>query len=128
MKQGEWYWHELMTTDTRTAGEFYTTLLGWGVKDMPMGAGEPYKLWTMPGAAAGASHGGMMKITPEMKGVPPHWMIYVKVDNVDDRAQKVTQLGGKVEHGPVDVPGVGRFVVISDPAGAHIALMTPANQ
>lgn len=124
-KHGEWYWHELMTTDPRTASEFYKTLLGWGVKEMPMGGPEPYRLWTMPGAAPDQSHGGMMKIGPEMGGAPSHWMVYVKVDNVDDAAKRVPQLGGKILVPPTDVPGVGRFVIVQDPTGAAISLMTP---
>jgi hypothetical protein len=58
-------------------------------------------------------------------GVPPHWLVYITVDDVDASADKVTKHGGKILMPAIDVPNVGRFVVIADPQGAAIALMTP---
>jgi predicted enzyme related to lactoylglutathione lyase len=51
-------------------------------------------------------------------------MSYVAVDDVDDSARRVGELGGKVVVPPVDIPNVGRFCVISDPTGASISLIT----
>ena len=41
---------------------------------------------------------------------------------MDESAQQVTRLGGRVLHGPEDIPEVGRFAVIQDPQGAVICL------
>jgi predicted enzyme related to lactoylglutathione lyase len=39
--QGDWFWHELHTTDAKKAADFYGKILGWKTREMPMGPGEP---------------------------------------------------------------------------------------
>jgi predicted enzyme related to lactoylglutathione lyase len=58
--------------------------------------------------------------------VPSHWMSYITVDDVDALLGKVTELGGQVLFGPMDIPKVGRFVTIMDPTGAAVSLITLA--
>jgi len=55
-------------------------------------------------------------------GTPPHWLPYMAVEDVDSSADKVKQLGGKVLHGPVDIPNVGRFATVADPQGAVFSI------
>ena len=122
---GQFYWNELMTTDTDAATSFYTDVVGWGTDSMPMpgDGGGTYHLWT----AGGNPAGGMMKMDgPQFEGVPPHWMCYVNVADVDACAAKVEGAGGKVAAAPFDVPGVGRIAIIFDPTGAALGLITPA--
>jgi predicted enzyme related to lactoylglutathione lyase len=63
-----------------------------------------------------------MAIPSEAKagGMPPSWGSYVTVTDVDAVARKAAELGGKVVHGPQDIPGVGRMAVIVDPQGAAL--------
>jgi len=102
------------------AKKFYSELIGWNPADSGM-PGMDYTLFK----AGDKSHAGMMAMPSEIpKEVPPHWMAYIAVDDVDAAAKKVEQLGGKILHGPEDVPGVGRFCTIADPTGAVVSLMT----
>jgi len=117
-KHGTFCWNELITTDTDKAGNFYSTLLGWEKATMP--GGMPYTLFKADGKDAG----GMMARMPEMGDVPPHWMAYITVDDVDASAKQVEELGGKVLCPPNDIPGVGRFTIIADPIGAAVGLIT----
>ncbi|HRJ77163.1 MAG: hypothetical protein HPKKFMNG_01737 [Planctomycetes bacterium] len=126
-RHGEFMWNELMTRDDERALEFFNKVLGWTHSDWPMGDGKtPYRLVKTPG---GGEHGiaGMMKMTePEFPPqVPPHWMSYIAVDNVDQRAELAKQHGGQLVHGPMDIPNVGRFCIVCDPTGATVAFMTP---
>ncbi len=117
-QHGTFCWNELITTDTDKAGDFYSTLLGWSKTPFP---GEmPYTMFK----AGDKDAGGMMARTPEMGEVPPHWMCYITVDDVDASAKQVEELGGKILCPPTDIPGVGRFVVIADPIGATVGLIT----
>lgn len=117
-EHGTFCWNELMTTDVKAAGEFYSQLLGWSTEDWP---GEmPYTVFKSGDIQAG----GMMARTPEMGEVPPHWMAYIAVDDVNALAEKVESLGGKIFVPPTDIPSVGRFAVIADPTGAAVGLMT----
>jgi predicted enzyme related to lactoylglutathione lyase len=78
--------------------------------------------YRMMSANGQAVCGVMPTNTPEMQGVPPHWSVYIAVDDVDARLAKCQALGAKVVHGPMDVPSVGRMVLIQDPQGAHVWL------
>jgi len=71
--------------------------------------------------------GGIMAMPPEMDGMPPMWGIYVTVDDVDATSGQVEKFGGKIIRPPSDIPGVGRFCVLSDPQGAVISAITYAD-
>ena len=89
---GRFVWHELHTGDRASALKFYTRLFGWETKDVSMGPGEPYGLCLMGGRKDIA--GIQKSMAPA--GVPPHWLPYLAVDDVDASAKKVTSLGGKI--------------------------------
>ena len=109
---GTFCWNELMTKDTAAAKEFYTKLLDWESREMPMPDGA-YTIFK----AGDKDAGGMMAITPEMGEIPSHWMSYIAVDDVEARSKLAGELGGNVLVPPTDIPGVGRFSIIQDPTG-----------
>jgi predicted enzyme related to lactoylglutathione lyase len=95
-----------MPTDTASAAEFYTKVVGWTAKDSGM-PGVDYTILGVPGYDMGVA--GMMQLTEEMKarGIPPHWTGYVAVDDVDAMARKFADNGGTVHHAPEDIPASG---------------------
>jgi predicted enzyme related to lactoylglutathione lyase len=120
-QRGRFVWYDLMTTDPGGAADFYTKIAGWGTQRWE-GSATPYTMWTNRETPLG----GVMQMMPEMAGqMPPHWVGYVGVPDVDDTAAQAQSLGGKVLTPPMDIPEVGRFAVISDPQGAAIAIFTP---
>ena len=68
---------------------------------------------------------GMYQITPEMGPIPPHWMVYFAVNDCDATVQKNTDLGGTVIRPAEDIPHVGRFAILQDPASAVFAVIKP---
>jgi predicted enzyme related to lactoylglutathione lyase len=70
--------------------------------------------------AGGRSNGGMVAMDPA-RGIPPHWLSYLTVDDVDELVQRAPELGAEVLYPPTDMPEVGRFAVIADPTGAAFA-------
>lgn len=121
---GSFIWHELMTPDTDGARAFYSTLIGWDAKDMPM-PGFTYTTFSLPAYPSGVA--GMMALTPELQsqGIPPNWTGYIAVDDVDAMAADYEKAGGAVHRAPEDIPGIGRFAVVADPQGAVVCIMTP---
>jgi predicted enzyme related to lactoylglutathione lyase len=91
-------------------------LTGWGTQPFD----NDYSLWTTGGTPVG----GMFRLGPDQKsqGIPPNWLPYVEVNNVDESASKATSLGGRAVQGPADIPGTGRFAVIADPQGAMFGI------
>jgi predicted enzyme related to lactoylglutathione lyase len=116
---GRFVWYELLTTDIETAKTFYSSVVGWGTADVSR-PGSVYTLFT----AGGATVAGLAKLQPDAQkaGVPPQWMGFVEVGDVDAAAGRVKQLGGTVHVPPTDVPNVSRFSVIADPQMATLAL------
>jgi predicted enzyme related to lactoylglutathione lyase len=119
-------WHELYVPNVDAALDFYGKCFDMGTQDMPspMG-GEAYKMVTVGGTAVG----GAMSTESEMlkaMDIPPHWAVYMSVDDVDARLEKVKANDGTVVVEPMDIPTVGRMALIADPQGAHIWLYKPA--
>jgi predicted enzyme related to lactoylglutathione lyase len=118
-------WNECMTRDAASAKKFYTQLLGWTTENMPMGGETDYILCKNGEDMLG----GIFQMTgPKFEHVPPHWLNYIGTKQVDADAAKVEKLGGKVIVPPTDIPNIGRFCVITDPGGGHIAFYQSASQ
>ena len=122
---GTFFRNELSTTDTGVCKRFYGEVVGWETREMPMPDGNgSYVLWRQ----GDKDVGGMFKMSgTQFDGVPPNWMSYIAVDDIDAAAGKVASAGGKTVIEPITIPGIGRLAVIADPTGAVIALMTPAD-
>jgi len=118
MGNGTPCWFELSTRGVAKAEAFYKAVFGWSVK---VDADEIYREISAPGAPM--PMGGMMELKAQQGPVPPHWLIYFTVDDCDGDAQRTKALGGKVIVPPMDIPKVGRFAVLADPAGATFAII-----
>jgi predicted enzyme related to lactoylglutathione lyase len=121
-RRGKFVWYELMTTDPDAAKKFYTDVVGWKTAPFEHATGMEYTMW-LKGKTPDTAVGGLMVLPEEARkgGVPPHWIGYVAVPDVDKTATRAVELGGRVVHGPEDIPEVGRFVILADPQGAVIA-------
>ena len=118
---GDTSWHELMTTDPDAALRFYQDVFGWQPDEaMDMGEMGTYQMFKRPQGAGRI--GGIMKKPAQMANVPPNWQLYFRVPNVDAAAERITQAGGKVINGPMDVPDGDRVLNALDPQGAAFGL------
>lgn len=119
--RGRFVWHELMTTDTDAASDFYSRVVPWKAEDSGM---PSYSLW-MSGKVRAA---GLMALpADDGSATPPHWIIYIGTPDVDATVEAAEKLGGKVLKVASDIPNVGRFAVLSDPQGAAFAVFTPSS-
>jgi predicted enzyme related to lactoylglutathione lyase len=109
-RPGTFCWDELHTKDLAGAKKFYGAVFGWTGF-----AGEHDEYWHWKNADKDI--GGM---TTHMGGpnVPPHWLAYLAVSDVDGVTKRVEALGGKVTMPAMEIPKVGRFSVVEDPTGA----------
>lgn len=113
---GEFSWVELATKDLDGALAFYGELFGWTLSnDMDMGPNGIYRIF----ARNGEMMGGMYAISEAMP-MPPSWMYYVRVPDLDAAAAAVTAHGGNIFQPPIDIPG-GRIFMATDPQGAAFA-------
>ena len=118
-------WSELSTRDTKGAIAFYTQLFGWKAKT----GGEGVNAYTEC-TPAGANYpvAGMIDIAAfgdRGAHVPPNWMPYFQVTDVDASFAKAKSLGAEVGVPPTAIDNVGRFAVVADPQGAMFSLFQP---
>ncbi|CAN5365679.1 VOC family protein [soil metagenome] len=114
-QQGQFCWNELMTANPSKAKSFYGDLFGWKNEEHEVGD----NIYTMFQNVMA----GMMQIPQgQEKEIPPHWLSYVYVNDVDAMVAKAKSLGAQIKV-PVTAAGdFGRFAIIVDPTGAHLGL------
>lgn len=114
---GEFCWNELMTPDPKKAQAFYEGLFGWTSTEHDMG-GKTYTMFMNGDKGLG----GMLQTPEDKANIPPHWMSYISVEDIEKATEKAKSLGGTVMVPKTTVPEMGCFVILQDPTGAHIAL------
>lgn len=124
-KFGEFCWTELATPNVQAAKDFYGKTFGWKFVDHDMGN----MTYTMIKMNDKKELGGIWSIPKDKQNeIPPHWMVYILVDNVDESLKKASQNGATILKSATDVADFGRMGIIIDPTGAHIALWQSLRQ
>jgi predicted enzyme related to lactoylglutathione lyase len=112
-------WRELHAADGKAALDFYARQFGWKeASQFDMGPMGVYRLFDN-----GHEQGGVM--TKTSQGPGPCWLYYFNVEAADAAAARVTAKGGKVLHGPHEVPGGSFAMQCLDRDGAMFGLVAP---
>jgi predicted enzyme related to lactoylglutathione lyase len=120
--RGKLVWYEHLTTDMKAAESFYNAVVGWDVS--PFEANPiPYDILTAPD---GEQIGGVMTL-PDGMNVPPHWVMYVGVDKLEDAVADIERHGGSAMSPVIEVPEVGRIRTMLDPQKAMFSIIEPAS-
>jgi predicted enzyme related to lactoylglutathione lyase len=115
---GALVWNELASPDLDASSAFYSGLFGWTIAPFE-GSPEPY----LSIKVGEANNGG---IRPNQDpGPPPHWLVYFGVEDLDAALARVSELGGTVHAGPIDIQ-IAKIAIVGDPQGAIFALYAGA--
>lgn len=121
--RGRFVWHELMAAEPLTAARFYANVVGWRTEAWSQ---DPsYMFFTLDEV-----HKAGLFLQPHEErqaGIPPYWLTYIGIADVDETLRTAIGLGATNLHGPEDIPTIGRFAVLRDPQGATFAIFTPFN-
>ncbi|MFI5667063.1 VOC family protein [Streptomyces sp. NPDC051704] len=117
-EHGALIWNELSTGDVAAASAFYSAVLPMGTAKSQMPGAEEYTEFTVAGRAVG----GMMDLASMPTGVPPHWLPYFAVDDVDSVQAAAVRAGGAVKAPAFDM-AAGRMAVLADPQGGTFAVI-----
>lgn len=114
---GQWIWSALLATDPGPEAGFYQNLCGFEVypseerQDHLILASGDYARASVNRLWAGAA-------------VPhPHWLPFLRVDNVDKTVAEATAEGGRVLVAPHTDPRGQKVALLSDPTGAPVGIM-----
>ena len=113
-------WNELATSDPDSAINFYKRHFGWHQEgDMDMGPMGTYRFLQHGGIGIGA-------VMPRMPQMPVSlWGYYFGVDDIDRAAKAVTDGGGTILMGPMEIPGGEFSLNAMDPQQASFGLVGP---
>ena len=113
-------WADLTVEHADMVRDFYKEVVGWTTTDVDMGGYSDYCM-NQPGD--GKSTAGVCHARGTNKGLPPVWLMYITVEDLEKSKARAVELGGKVLHESGGEKN--RFCVIEDPAGAVAALYQP---
>ena len=124
--------HFEMPYDNRERmAKFYKSAFGWRTEML----GEDMDKYVVATTTAtgddhrpkepGAINGGFYAKKADWPAQYPS--VVIAVDDIQDAARKVKQAGGKVLGEPVEIPGIGEYVSITDTEGNRVALLKPRN-
>jgi predicted enzyme related to lactoylglutathione lyase len=111
-------WLDITVKDAPALRDFYSAVVGWIPTDVSMGDYSDYGM-TMPGNGEAVS--GVCHARGSNADLPPQWLIYIVVADLDASLTACRDNGGNVLREPKDLAG-GRFAIITDPVGAVTAL------
>lgn len=114
-------WRDLTVPDAERIRDFYRSVVGWRVQPVEM---DGYSDFAMVVPATGEGVAGICHARGPNADMPPQWIVYIIVEDLDASMERCRASGGEVVSGPRDMGGA-RFCVIRDPAGAVAALYQP---
>jgi hypothetical protein len=114
---GEFSWHELATTDLEGGFAYYADLFGWQkADDVALTDVGTYRTFSRGCHPLGG-------IYHKPHHIPVcHWLLYVRVPDLDVALRNVAEMGGTVLNGPEEVPTGDRVAQCLDPQNAVFAL------
>lgn len=116
---GAWIWSSLQTTDADTDAAFYQALFDYEVFDASSETGIQHLMLASENYARASAN----TLPPKRTNPHPHWLNYVRVDDVVKSTEKLVALGGNVLVAPrIDRHG-GKVAVVADPSGAPFGML-----
>lgn len=111
-------WRDITVDDASLISDFYAQVVGWKKEPVSMGDYNDFNMNNADGTVAGICHA-----KGDNSGIPPQWLMYVRVENAEISAKKTVELGGEILKGPTTFGGQTYFI-IRDPGGAILAVFS----
>lgn len=116
---GKFVWMDLTVENAELVSDFYAAVVGWEKQPLSMGDYSDYMM-NAPETKEGIS--GVCHARGINAYVPPQWLVYVTVENLDASLEKCKSLGGKLIGEKRKMGDQGHYCLIQDPAGAYMML------
>jgi predicted enzyme related to lactoylglutathione lyase len=112
-------WTDLTVPQAESLRDFYGTVVGWSHEPVSMGS---YNDFSMVPPNSQTPVAGICHARGVNEHLPPVWMVYIMVEDLEESLERCRELGGSVLGDPRAVGNQGRYAVIRDPAGAVVGL------
>lgn len=118
-------WVDLTVENADELRDFYARVVGRVPSGVEMGG---YNDYMMDAPASGKHVSGICHGRGSNAELPPVWLVYITVENLDERTARCVELRGKVLTEVKGFGSQGHYCVIQDPAGAVAALLETARR
>ena len=115
-------WLDLTVENAPAVRDFYAEVVGWKMSSVSQGDYDDYCAHL---EQDGPPVAGICHARGDNSGMPPHWIMYVTVADLDHSLVRCEAMGGAIVCPMRDLGSYGRVAVIRDPAGAVLALIQP---
>lgn len=118
-KPGTIAWRDLTVIDAEGIRDFYKNVVGWSSDPVSMGEYSDFNMLPSGGEepAAGICHAKGANVD-----LPPVWLVYIVVEDLEKSLEACTEGGGEILLGPKGMGPGSAYAIIRDPAGAVSAL------
>jgi hypothetical protein len=127
MKKNPVVHFEMPAEDKARVKKFYEEVFGWDMQQLGSDMGDYILAGTtdvdenqMP-KTPGAINGGFYQKGEQ--GTSTH--LVISVDNLEDHMEIVKKAGGEILGEPMDIPGIGKFVMFKDSEGNKVGMLQP---
>ena len=121
-KTGEMAWIDLSVKNATEVKDFYQKVIGWQAEDISMGE---YNDYSMNSPITGEAVTGICHAQGVNADLPPAWLPYFLVDNIEASVAEVITAGGAMVT-EIQSMGNDRYAMVKDPAGAVCAIYQKA--
>jgi predicted enzyme related to lactoylglutathione lyase len=111
-------WMDLTVENADDIRDFYKTVTGWESMDVDMGE---YNDYCMLSPEDNQVRSGICNARGVNADIPPMWIMYINVANLDESLSAAISHGGQLVSGPRNM-GTSKYCIIKDPAGAVVGL------
>ncbi|MCE3227531.1 MAG: Glyoxalase/bleomycin resistance protein/dioxygenase [Bacteroidetes bacterium] len=128
MKQNPVVHFEMPYENPQRVSSFYSKAFGWNMHAL----GNDMDNYILAGTTEvdddmmikepGSINGGFFLKKPDL---PPYPSVVISVDNIDEAMKRVTEAGGKINGEPSEIPGIGKFVALTDTEGNYVGMLQP---
>src|SRR3989344_6991878 len=107
---------EMPAKDKKRVKKFYENVFGWQMRQLGKEMGNYILATTSPldknqmHKNKGTINGGFFQKGKD--GTSPH--LVISVDNLENHIKIIKKAGGKIIGKPIDIPGIGNFVMFKD--------------
>lgn len=120
---GRFCWVDLSTLELERARRFYTSVFAWETVEADTAGAPPYLMFTQDGKVVA----GLSELDADLKKqqIPSTWNHYVSVENAEQCAERVEELGGKMVVPVMQIFQFGRLAFLADPTGGALGIWEP---
>ena len=118
---------EMPAEDKARVKKFYESAFGWQMTQLGPDMGDYLLATTSPvdennmHKEKGAINGGFYQ--KGESGTVPHFVI--SVEDLEEHMETVKKSGGEILGEPMDIPGIGKFVMFKDTESNRVAMLQP---